>query len=199
MALGDVTGKTVLDMGAAPGGKTMQLASRGAAVTSLDYAPDRMKLLKENLGRTGLTAEVVCADALTWNPPQLFDAVLLDAPCSATGTLRRHPELPWIRDGSQMGALQAGQGVLLHRALDAVKPGGNVVYAVCSLLREEGPDVIQAFLAARRDCLLQPITNQDSMIPDFALKDGYLQTHPHQAADAGGMDGFFAACLLKTS
>ena len=199
MALGDVAGKTVLDMGAAPGGKTMQLASRGAAVTALDYAPDRMKMLKENLARTGLTAEVVCADALTWNLPQLFDAVLLDAPCSATGTLRRHPELPWIRDGSQIGALQAGQGALLHRALDAVKPGGNVVYAVCSLLREEGPDVIQAFLAARPDCLLQPITNQDTMIPDFALKDGYLQTHPRQAADAGGMDGFFAACLLKTS
>jgi 16S rRNA (cytosine967-C5)-methyltransferase len=199
MALGDVRGQTVLDMGAAPGGKTMQLASRGAYVTALDYAPDRMRVLKENLARTGLIADVVAADALTWASPRLFDAVLLDAPCSATGTLRRHPELPWIRDDGYLGALQATQEALLHRALNVVKLGGKVVYAVCSLLKEEGSDVVQSVLVARADCLLQPITNQDTMIPDFALKDGYLQTNPSHAAEDGGMDGFFAACFVKTS
>ncbi len=199
MALGDVRGKAVLDMGAAPGGKTMQLASRGAHVTALDYAPDRLKVLRDNLARTGFTADVIAADALAWSPPVLFDAVLVDAPCSATGTLRRHPELPWIRDDCQIGALRVTQEALLHRALNAVKPEGRVVYAVCSLLKEEGPDVIQAVLAARSDCLLQPITNQYTMIPDFALKDGYLQTNPSHAAEDGGMDGFFAACFVKTS
>jgi 16S rRNA (cytosine967-C5)-methyltransferase len=199
MALGDVRGKSVLDIGAAPGGKTMQLASRGAHVTALDYAPDRLRVLRENLARTGFAADVMAADALTWSPPALFDAVLVDAPCSATGTLRRHPELPWIRDDGQIGSLRVTQEALLHRALNAVKPEGRVVYAVCSLLKEEGPDVIQAVLGARSDCLLQPITNQDSMIPDFALKDGYLQTNPSHAAEDGGIDGFFAACLVKTS
>ncbi len=199
MALGDVRGKAVLDMGAAPGGKTMQLASRGAHVTALDYAPDRIKVLKENLARTGLIADAVAADALTWSSPRLFDAVLLDAPCSATGTLRRHPELPWIRDDGHLGALRSTQEALLHRALNVVKSGGKVVYAVCSLLKEEGSDVVQSVLAARADCLLQPITNQDTMIPDFALKDGYLQANPSHAAEDGGMDGFFAACFVKTS
>lgn len=199
MGLGDVRGKTVLDMGAAPGGKTMQLASRGAHVTALDYAPERIKILKDNLARTGLPAEVVVADALTWSPPALFDAVLLDAPCSATGTLRRHPELPWIRDGKHIRALRVTQEALLHRALNTVSVGGRVVYAVCSLLKEEGEDVVQAVLGARSDCLLRPMTNQDTMIPDFALKDGYLHTNPSHWAEAGGMDGFFAACLVKTS
>lgn len=199
MALGDVQGKAVLDMGAAPGGKTMQLASRGAKVTALDYALDRIKILKDNLARTGLPVEVVVADARTWSPTALFDAVLLDAPCSATGTLRRHPELPWIRDDGHLGALRVTQEALLHRALNAVSVGGRVVYAVCSLLKEEGEDVVQAVLRARSDCLLRPITNQDTMIPDFALKDGYLQTNPSDWAEAGGMDGFFSACLVKTS
>lgn len=197
LALGDVAGLRVLDLCAAPGGKAMQLAAKGAQVTALDISDARMVRLRENLARTGLAAELVIADALTWCPDQPFDAILLDAPCSATGTIRRHPELPLIRTRDEVKALQALQSALLDRVLDPahglLRPGGSVVYCTCSLLPSEGEDQIAAALQKQSVRLLP--TEIAGLPPGAQAKGGGLRTRPDFWADQGGMDGFFIAVL----
>ncbi|MEO7654450.1 MAG: RsmB/NOP family class I SAM-dependent RNA methyltransferase [Sphingomicrobium sp.] len=188
----------VLDLCAAPGGKTMQLAAAGHDVTALDISADRLERLRANLERTGLTARVVTADALTWKADRRFDAILLDAPCSATGTFRRHPEVlhrvrpQTIRD---MAHLQAR---LLDRATGWLNPGGTIVYSVCSLEPEEGEEVVLAFLARNRGFRTAPPTPGE--LPDFAASgaDGWLRLLPDVLAEQGGLDGFFIAQLVAT-
>jgi len=170
--LGWVGGLRVADIGAAPGGKTAQLASAGAQVTAIDRSRTRIRMLKENLARLRLSADIVEADARTWRPSQAFDAVLLDAPCTATGTMRRHPDILRIRHASEVAPAAVLQLELLTAALDMVKPGGVVVYAVCSLEPEEGPEVVSMVSGVRRE--------------------EQLRTLPSE-----GMDGFYAIRLVK--
>jgi 16S rRNA (cytosine967-C5)-methyltransferase len=194
--LGDVRGKRVLDLCAAPGGKTLQLAAAGADVTALDKAPERLTRLSENLDRTQLRAEIVCADALKFRPAAPFDAVLLDAPCTSTGTLRRHPDVAWLRRPTDVRALAALQLQLLTAAASMVKPGGTLVYAVCSLEPEEGEGVVAQALA--NGWTRAPIPRGE--IPgadDFITKHGDLRTLPSHWREIGGLDGFYAARLVR--
>lgn len=187
-------GETVLDLCAAPGGKTMQLAAAGAKVTALDISGPRLKRLHENLARTGLTATVVTADAMHWQPDALFDAVLLDAPCSATGTIRRHPDLPFIKDGSETEGLAELQSQLIDRALSFLKPGGRLVLCTCSLLPEEGEAQLAATLA-RHPALICERPDLPGIDPAWHAEGGGLRLRPDYWAEIGGMDGFFMAKL----
>lgn len=194
--LGDVKGQRVLDMCAAPGGKTMQLAAAGADVTALDISGPRMARVVENLARTGLAATCITADALDWQPDQPFDAILLDAPCSATGTIRRHPDLPFVKDGSEITGLVTLQTALLDRALGWLKPGGRLVFVTCSLLPDEGEAQLTAALARHPGLsVLRPTL--PGLSPDWITPDGGLRLRPDYWADKGGMDGFFMACLKR--
>ena len=187
----------VLDACAAPGGKTMQLAAAGHDVTALDRSESRLARLSDNLQRTGLKARSLVADALEWKTDEPFDAVLLDAPCSATGTFRRHPEVlyrarPAIIE--QSAELQAG---LLLRAADWVRPGGSLVYAVCSLEPQEGEERIEAFLAERLDYRLEPApVLADGVTPH---QRGWLRILPGLLESQGGLDGFFTAHLVRSA
>ncbi len=196
--LDDVAGQRVLDLCAAPGGKTMQLAAAGAKVTALDASAARIQRLQENLTRTGLAAEIVVADALDWTS-RPFDAVLLDAPCSATGTIRRHPELPFIRDAAAVEALTDLQHRLLDRALDLCAPGGRVVYCTCSLLPNEGENQIRAALG-RHDRLrvlpVDPIALGGEA--HWQSPEGGLRLRPDFWPDLGGLDGFYMAALTRS-
>ena len=184
--LGEGQGRTVLDLCAAPGGKTLQLAASGWQVTALDASGRRLERVEQNLARTGLTAEVLEADALEWEPPALFDAVLLDAPCSATGTCRRHPDVLHRIGPRQIAEQTELQAALLERAASWVKPGGILVFAVCSLEPEEG-EAQAAKVTLTRD----PI-RADELLPGIVPSpDGYLRTDPGMLADVGGLDGFF--------
>ena len=190
--LGKGEGRRVLDLCAAPGGKTLQLASADWQVTALDLSAKRLQRLEANLARTGLAAEIVVADALTWQPAEPFDAILLDAPCTATGTCRRHPDV-LHRIGSRqiadMAELQAG---LIERAADWLKPDGHLVYAVCSLEPEEGE-------AQAGNVPLHPAPVGPAELPAIATPtpEGWLRTDPGMLAEAGGMDGFFIARFRK--
>lgn len=184
-------GEAVIDLCAAPGGKTLQLAAAGARVTAVEVSDARLGRLRANLFRTGLAAEVVVADALDWMPEAPADAVLLDAPCTATGTIRRHPDLPHIRDGSSVAPLVALQARLLDRALAMVRPGGRVVYCTCSLLPEEGERQAEAALARHPGLEIVPAAGE------FATPQGFLRTRPDMWAARGGIDGFFVACLRR--
>jgi 16S rRNA (cytosine967-C5)-methyltransferase len=193
-ALAPPQGARVLDLCAAPGGKTMQLAAMGARVTALDISAERMARVTANLARTGLAAETVVADALTWQGGP-FDAVLLDAPCTATGTIRRHPDLPFVKDEAQVAGLAALQTALLDRALALVRPGGRVVFCTCSLLPEEGEAQIEAALARHPGLETLPgALALPGVDPDWISPLG-LRLRPDFWADRGGMDGFFIACL----
>jgi 16S rRNA (cytosine967-C5)-methyltransferase len=189
-------GERVLDLCAAPGGKTLQLAAAGAQVTALDVNESRMTRLRDNLARTGLTAEVVVADALDWQPEAPFDAILLDAPCSATGTIRRHPDLPFVKDGSELEALVALQAALIDRALGWLKPGGRLVFCTCSLLPEEGEAQLAAALA-RHPALRVDDTLPPGADPAWRAPAGGLRLRPDYWAERGGMDGFFMARLAR--
>jgi 16S rRNA (cytosine967-C5)-methyltransferase len=184
-------------MCAAPGGKTLQLAAMGAKVTALDVSEDRLAKVQENLGRTGLSASCIAEDALSFEPEEPFDAILLDAPCSATGTMRRHPELPWIRREDDIRVLVKQQRALLRHAATLLKPGGNLVYAVCSLVAEEGTKQVQAFLNENRQfdrVAIEP--GQLGITADFITKRGDLRTLPSMAiGSAERIDGFYAARL----
>ena len=194
--LGDVQGQRVLDICAAPGGKTMQLAAAGADVTALDISDPRMARVAENLARTNLAATCITADALDWQPDQPFDAILLDAPCSATGTIRRHPDLPFVKDGSEIAGLVALQTALLDRALGWLKPGGRLVFVTCSLLPDEGEAQLTAALTRHPSLTVQRPT-LPGLSPDWITPDGGLRLRPDYWADKGGMDGFFMACLRR--
>ena len=193
--LGPVAGERVLDLCAAPGGKTAQLAAAGARVTAVDRAPQRLDAARVNLARLGLEAEWIEADAADWRPGDLFPAVLLDAPCSATGTIRRHPDILHRRAGRRLDGLIELQDRLLANAARATAPGGRLVYACCSLEPEEGPGRIAAFLAERPDFALEPVAFP--ALPEAAAPDGALRTLPSMLSGQGGMDGFYAARLVR--
>ncbi len=190
-------GEKVLDLCAAPGGKTMQIAASGAQVTAVDDSENRMARLRENLKRTGLKADCVVADVMQQSGE--WDAILLDAPCSATGTIRRHPDLPHAKDGSEFGALIDLQAAMLDHALTLLKPGGRLVFCTCSLLPDEGECQIEDALARHkglsvdREALAMP-----GIDPAWITEEGGLRLRPDYWADKGGMDGFYVACLLKT-
>jgi len=197
--LGDVRGQSVADLAAAPGGKTAQLAALGAQVTSVDWSAGRLGRLRENLQRLNLKAEVIKADILEWKPKEKFDAILLDAPCTATGTIRRHPDLPFLKKKADIDELAKIQMRLLDRALTLLKPGGLMVYCVCSLQPEEGPQQIEALLERNKKAQLLAVdATQFNGRPQWINEEGCLRTFPYQlpADDAApGMDGFFAARL----
>lgn len=187
-------GETVADLCAAPGGKTGQLAAAGAAVTALERDPARLTRLAENLAKWGLHADLVQADATVWKPAQKFDAILLDAPCSATGTIRRHPDVPHLKRASDIKSLAAAQDRLLAAAADMLKPGGRLVYAVCSLQPEEGAPRV----AAVPDLRPAPFTAEEmAALPEARTAEGHVRTHPALWPDRGGMDGFFMARMIR--
>ncbi|MDQ2066257.1 transcription antitermination factor NusB [Xinfangfangia sp. CPCC 101601] len=185
-------GERVLDLCAAPGGKTMQLAATGAEVTALDLSEARLKRLRENLARTDLKAEVIAADALTWQPTAPFDAILLDAPCSATGTIRRHPDLPFVKDETELATLVTLQAQLVDRAVTWLKPGGRLVFSTCSLLPAEGEDQLSQTLARHPKLSVERMPIQ-GVEDSWWTEAGGLRTRPDFWGDQGGMDGFFMA------
>ncbi|WP_292289090.1 RsmB/NOP family class I SAM-dependent RNA methyltransferase [Marivita sp.] len=193
--LGDVSGKRVLDICAAPGGKTMQLAAKGADVTALDISEARMTRLRENLARTGLPAKTVVADALSYDEGP-FDAILLDAPCSATGTIRRHPDLPYVKTPTGIDDLVKLQRAMLTRAVQLLSPSGTLVYCTCSLLREEGEDQIKWLLSQGDDLDLQT-PGAAGLDPDWISPEGGVRLRPDYWSDIGGMDGFYMAVLQR--
>lgn len=191
-------GEQVADLCAAPGGKTAQLAAAGAAVTAVDRDAARLARLRDNLRRWRFEAETVEADATSWRPAGPFDAVLLDAPCSATGTIRRHPDVPHIKRPRDVQALTEMQDRLLVAAVAMLRPGGRMIYSVCSLQPEEGAARIQAALA-RGGLRHDPFAPAElASLPEALTDDGYLRTLPCMWAERGGMDGFFAARLIKS-
>ncbi|MBL3705256.1 methyltransferase domain-containing protein [Sulfitobacter sp. BDSS02] len=189
-------GESVLDMCAAPGGKTMQLAATGATVTALDISEGRMRRVRENLDRAGLEAELVVGDALEHEGS--YDAILLDAPCSATGTIRRHPDLPHAKDGAEFGGLIELQAQMLAHAWSLLKPGGRMVFCTCSLLPDEGEVQVEEALATHDD---MSVDREALMVPgvvsSWVTEEGGLRLRPDFWADRGGMDGFYIACLRK--
>ena len=194
--LGSVAGKRVLEIGAAPGGKTAQLAAAGARVTAVDRSAPRLARLRENLARLHLEAEVIEADALDWQPPAPADMVLLDAPCTATGTIRRHPDIPHLRGPGDVARLSEAQGRLLPRAASMVAPGGLLVFASCSLQPEECERQVEAFLAASPHFGRLPVrAGELPGVREAATTAGDLRTLPCHWAEVGGMDGFYAARL----
>lgn len=202
--LGDVAGKRVLDLCAAPGGKTAQLIAAGASVVAVDVSEARLKTLQENLGRLGLTAETHVGDAAEWGSGELFDAILLDAPCSSTGTIRRHPDIPYLKSEKDVEALAALQARLLDHAISLLKPDGVLVYATCSLEPEEGEAQIAGLLTRNEKIRLEPLTPEDVFGHQAWLTPaGALRTLPclFETAKQGssGMDGFFAARLKPAS
>ena len=197
--LGDVAGKRVIDLCAAPGGKTAQLAAQGGLVTAVDVAPDRLALVRENLERLHLSAELVTADARDWRPEETAPFVLLDAPCMATGTIRRHPDLPWLKTAADLQITESLQSELLDAAAEMTAPLGTLVYAVCSLEPEEAELQVEAFLRRNKDFVRVPITVADVLEPQFVSAKGDLTTLPCFWPGKGGMDGFYAARLRNYS
>lgn len=189
--LGDVKGLRALDIGAAPGGKTAQLAKAGAAVTALDKSAARMETLKENMARLNLTVTPQVADMLHWEPKEQYDVVLLDAPCTATGTWRRHPEVLAVTTQQDITELARQQRAMLARAWGWLKPGGRLVYCVCSLELEEGEQQAAWFVGHHADAT----TEKPATVPVSA--DGTLRTRPDMLHEKGGMDGFFAVVVRK--
>ncbi|MBM3603190.1 MAG: methyltransferase domain-containing protein [Alphaproteobacteria bacterium] len=191
-------GERIADLCAAPGGKTLQLAAAGAQVIAVDINDQRLKRVSENLLRCGLTARLVAADALAWRPDVTFDAILLDAPCSATGTIRRHPDLPFIRDGHGIAELIELQAALLDHALTLLRPGGRLVFATCSLIPDEGEVQVDEALA-RHPGLTIERPDLPGIDPAWITQEGGLRLRPDYWADKGGMDGFYMARLRKPS
>ena len=196
--LGDIKGRSVIDLCAAPGGKTAQLANRGAVVTAVDRSEKRLARLSENLGRLGLTAELIAADAVTWRPSQLAEMVLVDAPCSATGTIRRHPDVARLKKPDDVAKLAGVQDRLLTAALEMTAPGGTVVYCSCSLQPQEGLERIEALIGAGAAVTREPVKpGEVGGMEDLISADGDLRTLPCHLPEQGGMDGFYAARLIK--
>lgn len=190
------SGERVLDLCAAPGGKTLQLAAAGAQVTALDISRVRMDRVRQNLTRTRLNAEIVVADALKFHADQ-FDAILLDAPCSATGTIRRHPDLPYAKDGSSFPALFTQQSAMLAQALTLLKPGGRLIYCTCSMLLDEGEEQIKELLVRTPDISVDTDALQIQGVDPGWINPLGLRTRPDFWPEHGGMDGFFMTILRK--
>jgi 16S rRNA (cytosine967-C5)-methyltransferase len=195
---GNVAGLQVVDLCAAPGGKTAQLADAGAFVTAIDRSSRRLDRLIANLKRLSLPAAAIPADALTWRPEHPVDAVLLDAPCSATGAIRRHPDVPHLKRPADIARLATIQDRLLRAAVEMLRPGGMLVYCTCSLEPEEGPQRIDALLHAGAPVERRPITASEIDTPaEWLTADGDLRTLPFHLAEYDGVDGFYAARLVK--
>lgn len=191
-------GERVADLCAAPGGKTAQLAAAGAQVTALDRSRPRLARVKENLERLRLHAELEAADAALWDRGRDFDAVLLDAPCSATGTIRRHPDVAWLKDPRDLNKLTATQDRLLDKAISLLRPGGTLIFCTCSLQPEEGPDRVEALLARHTGLKRDRIhTEEVGGLFELISPAGDFRSLPCHLADQGGLDGFFAARIIK--
>jgi 16S rRNA (cytosine967-C5)-methyltransferase len=200
---GDVADKAIADLCAAPGGKTAQLVQAGAKVTAIDRSPNRVARLRDNFARLGLEAQMVVADATEWQTEQKFDGVLVDAPCASTGTIRRHPDVAWLRQELDIGALMALQKRLLQKAVALLKPGGTLVYCTCSLEPEEGEQAIAALLAAESGMRRAPVeASEVAGLAEILTPEGDLRTLPchlpHDDPRLGGLDGFYAARLVKS-
>ncbi len=194
---GALAGKTVLDLCAAPGGKTAQLAAAGAEVIALDLSESRLERLRGNLERLGLSAATLVADAAAWRPPSPVEALLLDAPCTATGTLRRHPDIARLRRPQDVSALTEVQDELLRSAAEMLAPGGTLVYAVCSLQPEEGPERIARLLDEAPGLARVPLQSEELYgLAELVTPEGDLRSLPCHLAELGGMDGFYA-CRLR--
>ena len=197
--LGDVTDKTIVDLCAAPGGKTMQLAAAGAKVTAVDISKNRLKRLEENLERCNLSAKVVKGDGKTWQPEHPVDIVLVDAPCSATGTIRHQPDVLHLKTEKDMHRLARVQKEILENASHMVKSGGVLMYCTCSLQFEESERVVEAFLSQSSDFSLSSFTSDDVFGWDEMLdKSGMIRILPFHLQETGGMDGFFIARLIRS-
>jgi 16S rRNA (cytosine967-C5)-methyltransferase len=200
---GDISGKNVADLCAAPGGKTAQLAQAGARVTAIDRSPARMARLRDNLARLSLKAEIVVADAVEWQGlAESFDGILVDAPCTSTGTIRRHPDVAWLRQEADIAPLVVLQKRLLQKAVTLLKPGGMLVYCTCSLEAEEGEAAIAALLASEAGLRRAPIASAEMAgLAEIVTSDGDLRTLPchlpHTDPRLAGLDGFYAARLVK--
>ena len=201
---GDIAGKTIVDLCAAPGGKTAQLALAGARVTAVDRSPARMARLRDNLARLSLQADDVVTDAAEWPGSNGgYDGVLVDAPCTSTGTIRRHPDVAWLRQEADIAALSALQKRLLQKAVALLKPGGTLVYCTCSLEPEEGEQAIAALLAAESSMRRAPVeADEVANLGEILTTEGDLRTLPchlpHSDPRLGGLDGFYAARLVKS-
>lgn len=196
--LGPVAGLRVADLCAAPGGKTAQLAAGGAHVIAVDRSARRLERLAANLARLDLSAEVIAADATAWKPEAPCDALLIDAPCSATGTLRRHPDAPHLKHAEDLAKLTGLQARLLAGAADLLRPGGKLIYCTCSLQPEEGRQQVDAFLASGAPFVRRPVSSGEIPgLPDALLTDGDLRSLPCHLGEKGGMDGFYAARLER--
>ncbi len=202
---GDVAGKSIVDLCAAPGGKTAQLALAGARVTAVDRSPNRMARLRDNLVRLSLEAETVVSDAVEWPGAKSggYDGILVDAPCTSTGTIRRHPDVAWLRQEADIGALVALQKRLLQKAVTLLRPGGMLVYCTCSLEPEEGEQAIAALLASEPALRRAPVgAGEVAGLAEILNPEGDLRTLPchlpHQDPRLGGLDGFYAARLVKS-
>jgi len=195
---GDLAGRTVYDLCAAPGGKTAQMAAAGAKVTALDRSERRLRRLTANLERLNLWADTLTADAATWKPDEMADAVLLDAPCSATGAIRRHPDIMRLKTQEDVTKLAGAQRRLLAHAVDLVKPGGTLIYCTCSLQREEGEQRIDHLLASGAPVERLPVTPGElGGLSELINERGEVRTLPGQLAELGGIDGFFIARLVR--
>lgn len=200
--LGDIAGQRVADLCAAPGGKTAQLLLAGADVVAVDHSKARLARLAENLARLDLKAETVEADVSAWQPEERFDAILLDAPCSSTGTIRRHPDIPYLKSNKDVAELAAVQARLLDNAISLLKPGGTLVYATCSLEPEEGEAQVAALMARTPAVRIDPIRKDEPFgDTEWAQASGILRTFPFQlplgSPEWSGLDGFFAARLKR--
>ncbi len=196
--LGDVRGATVADLCAAPGGKTAQLAAEGAQVLALDLSAPRLKRLRDNLTRLNLTVECVVADAATWKPAEPLRFILLDAPCTATGAIRRNPDVPHLKMPADVTRLAAQQDHLLANAVTNLAPGGTLVYCVCSLEAEEGPARIAHLLTTGAPVEQRPVAAHEiGGLAECITADGDLRTLPCHLPDAGGLDGFYACRLVR--
>lgn len=196
--LAPAEGERVLDLCAAPGGKTLQLAAAGAEVTALDLSEARLARVAENLARCGLDARIVAGDALRYEESG-WDAICLDAPCSATGTIRRHPDLPVARDGAGIDELIAQQAQLIDHALTLLKSGGRLLYCTCSLIPDEGEVQVEQAIARHPGLTMAPLPNSDWIDPHWSAPEGGLRTRPDHWAERGGMDGFYMGVLIKAA
>ena len=202
LLLGDVKGKSVADVCAAPGGKALQLAAMGAIVAAIDVSKKRLKRVYENLTRTKLSASVFTKNALKWEPSETFDAILLDAPCTATGTMRRHPDVALHKNDEDIEKVSRTQGNLIQHVTQFLKPDGKLIYCTCSLEKEEGEDIVQAFLEKNPTFQIDPISVDELSAIHTGLsvclgKDGSVRTLPHSLGDMGGMDGFYIARIVR--
>ena len=201
---GDLKGQRIVDLCAAPGGKTAQLIHGGADVTAIDRSPNRVARLRENLGRLGLEATTVVSDGTEWQPEMAdFDGILVDAPCASTGTIRRHPDVAWLKQDSDISALSALQAKLLRKAVTLLRPGGTLVYCTCSLEPEEGELAVASLLAEVPEMGRVPVTASEvGGLTEIINADGDLRTLPchlpHDDPRLGGLDGFYAARLVKS-